>query len=71
MTFGVQNEMDGNNSLKWMDEAVRHGAQSKDNRNAHTDYWQTREQVDVYKDEVKAGAKAKVCTLTSCITLIN
>jgi hypothetical protein len=71
MTFAVQKEMDGNNSLKRMDEVVRHGAQSKDKRKARTDYWQTRDEVDVYKDEVKARAKAKVLILDLFLNLIN
>ena len=54
-----------------MDESVHHGVQRKDKRKARTDYWQTREEVDVYKDEVKAGAKAKVRTPISCVGLIN
>jgi len=60
MKFGVQIAMDGNNSLKWTDEFVRHGTKSTDKRKPRTDYWQTPEQVNVFKDEVKARAKAKV-----------
>lgn len=63
--------MDGNNSLKQMDEVVCHGAQSKDKRKARMDYWQTRDEVDVYKDEVKARAKAKVLILDLFLNLIN
>jgi hypothetical protein len=63
MVYEVQCEMDGNNSLKRMDEAVRHGAKSVDKRRPRTDYWQTAEEVDVYKDEVTPRTKAKVCYL--------
>lgn len=61
MTFGAQIAMDGNNSLKRADEFVRHGTKSIDKRKPRTDYWQTPEQVDVFKDEVKPRVKAKVC----------
>jgi hypothetical protein len=61
MTFGAQIAMDGNNSLKRADEFVHHGTKSIDKRKPRTDYWQTPEQVDVFKDEVKPRVKAKVC----------
>lgn len=63
MVFKVQSAMDGNNSLKRMDEAIQHGKKTIDTRKARTDYWQTPEEVDVYKDEVKARKASKVRVL--------
>lgn len=61
LIFGVQCEMDGGNSLKRADECVQYGSKSEDKRKPRTDYWQTPEEVDVYKDEVKVRSKGKVC----------
>jgi hypothetical protein len=52
--------MDGNNSLRRVDAALTKATDVlQDSRTARTDYWLSREQVDVYKDEVKAKTKKK------------
>lgn len=45
--------MDGNTSLKLLDESVLRGSAMPDPRTYRTDYWVSRDEVDVFKDEVK------------------
>ncbi|TDL17784.1 hypothetical protein BD410DRAFT_843337 [Rickenella mellea] len=51
--------MDGNNSLKRTDATIRANRERIDCRQARSDYWLKPEDVDVFKDEVKARPKGK------------
>ncbi|EPS93139.1 hypothetical protein FOMPIDRAFT_1033828 [Fomitopsis schrenkii] len=46
--------MDGNQSLKLVDETFRHGSVRQDGRTARTDIWLSHAEVDRFKDEVGA-----------------
>lgn len=56
--------MDGNQSLKLVDETFRHGSLREDGRAARTDIWLSRAEVDRFKDEVGAP----VCLTVGCVT---
>ncbi|KAH7902889.1 hypothetical protein BJ138DRAFT_1138811 [Hygrophoropsis aurantiaca] len=45
--------IDGNNSLKLVDSAIRRGVERIDPRDARSDIWLKEEEVDVFKDEVR------------------
>ena len=49
--------MDGNQSLKLVDETFRHGSMRLDGRTARTDIWLSRSEVDRFKDEVAAAVR--------------
>ena len=53
----MQVAMDGNQSLKLIDDGFRRGEQLPDGRDGRSPIWMTPEEVDVFKDEVK---RAKV-----------
>jgi hypothetical protein len=53
---------DGNNSLKLVDTAYRHGTTRSDDRMLKDPRWIEDEEVDNYKDEVKNSTK--VCLIS-------
>ena len=46
--------MDGNASLKLVDDTIRSGATLRDDRQPRTDMWLSSEYVDQFKNEVKS-----------------
>ena len=50
---------DGNNSLKLVDNAYRHGQTRSDDRMLKDPRWIEDEEVDKYKDEVKNNTKVR------------
>lgn len=49
--------MDGNNSLKLVDDSFRRGTQRIDARTGRADFWLSEEYVDQFKDEVSNHGK--------------
>lgn len=56
--------MDGNQSLKLVDETFRHGSVRQDGRTARTDIWLSRAEVDRFKDEVGAPVRLFLVPVT-------
>jgi hypothetical protein len=57
LTLGLLTAFDGNNSLKLIDTAYRHGTTHSDDHTLKNPQWIEDEEVDKYKDEVKNSAK--------------
>jgi Kyakuja-Dileera-Zisupton transposase len=55
LKFSFLCEMDGNNSLKWIDFSSRGQVERLDNKCSRSDYWLTPVDVDIFKHEVKAS----------------
>lgn len=53
LRFSLMTTLDGNQSLRLVDDSVRSGTSLKDERGYRTDICLTPEEVDVFKDEVK------------------
>jgi hypothetical protein len=49
--------IDGNNSLKLVDDSFRRGTQRMDTRTGRADFWLSEEYVDQFKDEVSNRGK--------------
>jgi hypothetical protein len=50
--------MDGNNSLRLVDDSFRHGTQRPDTRSGRASNWLSAEYVDIFKDEVPSRGKS-------------
>ncbi len=53
--------MDGNSSLKLVDDSFRSGEKRRDERTWRTDLFMTPEEVDRFKDEVRDAQKVSIC----------
>lgn len=54
LKFSLLCSMDGNSSLKLVDQVIRSGEALHDNRQPRTDMWLSPEYVNLFKDEVKS-----------------
>ncbi|OBZ74097.1 hypothetical protein A0H81_06240 [Grifola frondosa] len=71
LKYSLLATMDGNQSLKLVDDIFRSGAPRDDNRVGHSELWLSPEEVDRFKDEVrnaKAKKKANSSTAASSAT---
>ncbi|KAG1887333.1 hypothetical protein F4604DRAFT_1877759 [Suillus subluteus] len=58
LRFPFEIALDGNNSVKFVDPALRGGRERQDPRNGQSDIWIDEEYVDRFKDEVKNARRS-------------
>ncbi|KAG0702088.1 hypothetical protein DFH29DRAFT_982445 [Suillus ampliporus] len=58
LRFPFEIALDGNNSVKFVDPALRGGRERQDPRNGRSDIWIDEEYVDRFKDEVKNARRS-------------
>ena len=59
LQYSMLVSMDGNQSLKLVDNAFRAGTPLRDDRVGHSEYWLTPAEVDRWKDEVRRPVRIR------------